>query len=189
MAALALPADDPSILRRIGVIAATLVLVALSSGCGGSRSVHGHSCGPTDQKFIQTASTDMIGLGVLNADYQSGAVEAKDGALSAGGSGSKDELTSITFERRFSPSAKPDTGDVKAGDTLLGGQVMALAIDAHGAVRGCHVVAAAGDLTPDYGCDEAKAERFEASAARSSATPAREGYLTVLVYGHSEHVA
>lgn len=78
MAALALPADDPSILRRIGVIAATLVLVALSSGCGGSRSVHGHSCGPTDQKFIQTASTDMIGLGVLNADYQSGAVEAKD---------------------------------------------------------------------------------------------------------------
>ena len=117
------------------------------------------------------------------------AVEAKDGALSASGSGSKDELTSITFERRFSPSAKPDTGDVKAGDTLLGGQVMALAIDSHGAVRGCHVVAAAGDMTPDYGCDEAKAERFEASAARSSGTPAREGYLTVLVYGHSEHVA
>jgi hypothetical protein len=78
MAALDLAADDPSILRRIGVIAATLVLVALSSGCGGSRSVHGHSCGPTDQKFIQTASTDMAGLGVLNADYQSGAVEAKD---------------------------------------------------------------------------------------------------------------
>lgn len=77
MAALDLTADDPSILRRIGVIAATLVLVALSSGCGG-RSVHGHSCGPTDQKFIQTASTDMVGLGVLNADYQSGAVEAKD---------------------------------------------------------------------------------------------------------------
>ena len=71
-------ADDPSILRRIGVIAATLVLVALSTGCGGEKSVHGHSCGPTDQKFIQTASTDMTGLGVLNADYQSGAVKAKD---------------------------------------------------------------------------------------------------------------
>ena len=77
MAALALAADDPCILRRFGVIAATLVLVALS-GCGGRQSVHGHSCGPTDQRFIQTASTDMIGLGVLNADYQSGAVEAKD---------------------------------------------------------------------------------------------------------------
>lgn len=71
-------ADYPSILRRIGVIAATLALVALSTGCGGERSAHGHSCGPTDQKFIQTASTDMTGLGVLNADYQSGAVKAKD---------------------------------------------------------------------------------------------------------------
>jgi hypothetical protein len=78
MAAPARAADDPSILRRIGVFAATLVLVALSSGCGDSQSVHGHSCGPTDQKFIQTASADMVGLGILNADYQSGAVEAKD---------------------------------------------------------------------------------------------------------------
>ena len=57
------PTDDPSILRRIGVIAATLVLVALPTGCGGSQSVHGHSCGPTDQKFIQTASVDLTGLG------------------------------------------------------------------------------------------------------------------------------
>ncbi len=78
MAASVRAADDPSILRRIGVIAATLALVALSSGCTRGESVQGHSCGPTDQKFIQTASTDMIGLGVLNADYQSGAVEAKD---------------------------------------------------------------------------------------------------------------
>ena len=71
-------ADDPSILRRISVIAATLVLVALPAGCGGEKSVHGHSCGPTDQKFIQTASTDMLGLGQLNADYKSGAVKPKD---------------------------------------------------------------------------------------------------------------
>ena len=78
MARCGFAADYPSILRRIGVIAATLVLVALSTGCGGEKSVHGHSCGPTDQKFIQTASTDMTGLGVLNADYQSGAVKAKD---------------------------------------------------------------------------------------------------------------
>jgi hypothetical protein len=78
MVASARAADDPSILRRFGVIAATLALVALSSGCSRGESLQGHSCGPTDQKFIQTASTDMTGLGVLNADYQSGAVEAKD---------------------------------------------------------------------------------------------------------------
>jgi len=78
MARCAREADDPTILRRIGVIAATLVLVALPTGCGGSQSVHGHSCGPTDQKFIQTASVDLTGLGELNADYQSGAVKAKD---------------------------------------------------------------------------------------------------------------
>ena len=65
-------------MRRSGVIAAALALVALSTGCGAEKSVHGHSCGPTDQKFIQTVSTDMTGLGVLNADYQSGAVKAKD---------------------------------------------------------------------------------------------------------------
>jgi hypothetical protein len=78
MARCARATDDPTILRRIGVIAATLVLVALPTGCGGSQSVHGHSCGPTDQKFIQTASVDLTGLGELNADYQSGAVKAKD---------------------------------------------------------------------------------------------------------------
>jgi hypothetical protein len=71
-------ADDPFVLRRIGVIAATLALVVLPAGCGGSRSVHGHSCGPTDQKFIQTASIDLLGLGELNTDYQSGAVEPKE---------------------------------------------------------------------------------------------------------------
>ena len=70
-------------MRRLGVIAATLVLVALSSGCGGGQSVRGHSCGPTDQKFIQTASVDMTGLGALTADYQSGQAEPKDVAQQA----------------------------------------------------------------------------------------------------------
>ena len=102
--------------------------------------------------------------------------------------GSQDELTSITFERRFSPNAKPDTGSMQAGDTLIAGQVMALAIDATGSVRGCHVVASAGETAPDYGCDEAKAERFEASARSGGETP-RQAYMTILVYGHSENVA
>lgn len=121
-------------------------------------------------------------------DAQQCDVEAKVGELGASKSGSRDELTSITFERRFSPDVRADSAKVEAGDTLLGGQVMALAIDAAGAVRGCRVVAAAGGMTPDYGCAEAKAERFEASAARAQGT-ARQGYLTVLVYGHAESVA
>ena len=68
----------------MGVIAATLVLVAVSSGCsGGARSAHGHTCTATDQKFIQTASVDMTGLGALTADYQSGQAEPKDVAQQA----------------------------------------------------------------------------------------------------------
>jgi hypothetical protein len=70
-------------LRRIGVIAATLALVTLASGCSREQSVQGHSCGPTDQSFIQTASVDLTGLGALNADYQSGQVEAKEVAQQA----------------------------------------------------------------------------------------------------------
>jgi hypothetical protein len=115
-------------------------------------------------------------------------VETASGALGDKGSGTKDEFTSITFERRFSPSATADKGGVQPGDTLLGGQVMALSIDAAGAVSGCKVVAAAGDMTPDYGCEEAKAERFQASAG-DAAVPARQAYLTILVYAHSENVA
>ena len=103
-------------------------------------------------------------------------------------SGSKDQYTAITFERRFTPGTKPEA-DVKAGETLLGGQVMALAIDARGAVKNCRVVATSGSVKPQYGCDEASAERFDASASTTRAvTEEREGFMTILVYGHSEHV-
>ena len=114
-------------------------------------------------------------------------VDGETSTLGASSSGTKDEFTSITFERRFSPGAQPDKGVVQPGDTLISGQVLALAIDGSGAVRGCKVVAAAGEAAPDYGCEEAKAERFKASAA-SGALP-QQGYLTVLVYGHSENLA
>lgn len=100
-------------------------------------------------------------------------------------SGSKDEYTRITFERRFSPGTQPDLGKLQAGDTLIGGQVLALAISPTGQVKGCKIVAERGSMRPQYGCNEASAERFRASAAR---TPDREGYMAVLVYGHSEHV-
>jgi hypothetical protein len=104
-------------------------------------------------------------------------------------SGGKDAVTRITFERRFSPTPTSTLSALQPGETLLGGQVMALAIDGTGAVKGCKVVATSGSVTPQYGCDEATAEHFEASAAPARARAAEhQGYMTILVYGHSEHV-
>ena len=90
---------------------------------------------------------------------------------------------------RFSPGEQPTMAAIQPGEKLLGGQVMALAIDAKGAVKNCRVVSTSGSVTPQYGCDEAAAERFDASAGATRArAPAREGYMTIMVYGHSEHV-
>jgi hypothetical protein len=86
------------------------------------------------------------------------------GAASAGSSAANDLFTRITFERRFKPGAEPDSGALQAGDQLIGRQVLALAIDAGGAVKGWRVVAASGNITPEYGCVDASGERFEASA-------------------------
>ena len=112
-------------------------------------------------------------------------------ASSDSSSGSKEELTRITFERRFQPGvAAPVDVNLNPADTLLGQQVLALAIDQHGAVKGCKVVTTRGDMTPRYGCDEAKTEQFEASGgAKTAAAEPRLGFMTVLVYGHEEHVA
>ena len=107
----------------------------------------------------------------------------------ASSSGAKDQVTRITFERRFNPGEKPNESALQPGETLLGSSVMALAIDGAGAVKGCKVVSTAGTLPPQYGCTEASAERFDAKAsAAHTETAARAGYMTVLVYGHSEHV-
>ena len=104
--------------------------------------------------------------------------------------GTPDQFTKITFERRFNPGdTRPDSTKLHAGDTLLGGQVMALAIDEAGSVKGCKVIAKAGDVTPDYGCDEATAEKFQASAKVRSAATDGIGFMTVLVYGHEENMA
>ena len=101
----------------------------------------------------------------------------------------RDEFATIIFERRFHPgTTQPEDGGIQLGDTLLGRQVMALAIDSGGKVSGCKVVATAGDLTPEYGCAQASAERFEAKAGQAESS-ARQGYMTVMIYGHSEHVA
>jgi hypothetical protein len=127
-------------------------------------------------------------LGVGKA--QDCSVTSSEAATSTGSSSSpaKDQYTRITFERRFSPGAKPAAPALQPGELLLGGQVMALAIDGKGAVEHCQVVATSGSVTPEYGCHEATAERFEASAGEARARIAtRAGYMTILVYGHSEH--
>jgi hypothetical protein len=111
---------------------------------------------------------------------------AQASAAKEAGAGANSEFTRITFERRFSLGAKPDMV-LQPGETLLGGRVMALAIDAHGAVKDCQVVATSGAVTPQYTCADLAAERFEASAGTPTAAP-RQGYMSIIVYGHSEHV-
>ena len=61
-----------------------------------------------------------------------GAASAKDAAAAV-----PEQVTRITFERRFSPAANLADGEVAAGDKLLGKSVLALAIDGQGLVRGC----------------------------------------------------
>ena len=102
-------------------------------------------------------------------------------------SAAKGETATITFERRFHPgAAQPEDASLQTGDTLLGRQVLALAIDPVGKVSGCKVVATSGEVTPEYGCEQASTEKFEANARAES--PPRQGYMTVLIYGHSEHM-
>jgi len=107
---------------------------------------------------------------------------------SSGGGSNKSDVTRITFERRFTPGAQAAKSELSPGETLLGQQVMALAIDSAGSVKGCKIVSADGAMTPDYGCKEAQAEKFEANAAKAVAAAGHEGFLTILVYGHAEHV-
>ena len=146
------------------------------------------STAPWWEKVIMTISSDGK---QQSCTYETSLSEkAPDGCemdatASGEASGQKGLYTKMTFERRFSPE-RPDTGRLQPGDTLLGRQVMALDIDAAGQVQGCQVLIASGDVLPDYGCAEAKAERFRASAR--SAPAAKQAYMTILVYGHAEQL-
>lgn len=114
-------------------------------------------------------------------------VDSGQAASASHVSSSKGEVTRITFERRFNPGSAPAKPQMKTGDTLLGGQIMSLAIDPHGAVKNCRVIAASGEMRPEYSCDDAQAEKFQASVGGAQ-KELHEGYMTVLVYGHSEHM-
>jgi hypothetical protein len=107
-------------------------------------------------------------------------------AASSPGHSAAGPYTKITIERRYSPASAAEPFSLQAGDTLIGGQVLALAIDRTGNVMSCNVVKTSGEMKPPYGCDEARSERFDASAKRPL-RPLRYGYMTVLVYGHEEY--
>ena len=109
------------------------------------------------------------------------------GSIKADGAGRTGIYKKVTFERRFSPGGRLDAGRLEPGDTLLGRQVMFLTFDAKGAISSCKVVATGGDAPPAYDCDEVRKERFSAEASASPA--ARQAFLTVLAYGHTEHIA
>ena len=94
----------------------------------------------------------------------------------------------LTFERRFSPGAKVDSGRLEVGDKLLARQVLFLTIGGDGTVESCRVVATSGDLPPNYDCEEARGERFQAAASGLS-DGTRQAFMTVLVYGHVEQIA
>lgn len=98
---------------------------------------------------------------------------------------SSGSYTKITVERRFTPAAQPEPVKLQTGDTLLGEQVLALAIDKAGAVKSCAIIGKSGEMKPPYGCEEARTEKFEANAR--SAPQLRHGFMTVLVYGHEEY--
>ena len=70
------------------------------------------------------------------------------------------------------PAGIPKRPKLPAGDMLLARQVMTLAIGAKGRVQGCEIVSASGDMQPQYGCKEASAERFAASASTAGTAAA-----------------
>ena len=113
--------------------------------------------------------------------------EGMASTVPSGGKASSGLYSKLTFERRFSPGGRLDSGRLQPGDTLLGRQVMFLTFDAKGAIASCHVVSASGDAPSDYGCDEARKEQFRAQA--NAAPGMRQAFMTILAYGHTEHIA
>jgi hypothetical protein len=157
---------------------------------------------PSSAAWWEKVTVRLVGDGdAQTCQYQSSretatkpdcAVVGRGSAMTAAGTGkpagqSKSAATTIIFERRFTPGpAAPAAPAIQAGDKLLGREVMALAIDVKGNVTGCKVVTSIGDTGLSYGCDDASNETFDAATANA---PYRQGYMTIMAYGHSEQVA
>lgn len=107
-------------------------------------------------------------------------------SVKGGASGGPGAFSKVTFERRFSPGSQLDSGRLQPGDTLLGRQVMYLTFNAQGAIDSCRIVATTGEMAFQYNCEEARKEQFKAQAFGSAA---RQAFMTVLAYGHSEQIA
>ena len=139
-----------------------------------------------DDKGTQQSCTYQSSLGPNPAEKcdkeMAESVNAKRAAGPAG------VYSKLTFERRFSPGPKLDSGQLKPGDKLIGQQVMFLTIHADGSIGSCRVLATSGEMRFSYGCDEASAEQFRA-AASSAGSGQRQAFMTMLVYGHQEQIA
>lgn len=108
-------------------------------------------------------------------------------SVSGSGRGPSGHYSKVTFERRFSPGGELDSGRLEPGDELLGRQVMFLTIDAEGSIESCKVVATTGDMSFQYNCEAARKEQFRMPA--NAGPSARQAFMTVLAYGHSEQIA
>jgi len=110
-------------------------------------------------------------------------------SVEAGSSGQAGVLSRVTFERRFTPGGQLlESGSLQPGDTLLGRQVMFLTFDSAGAIASCKMVETSGDAAPTYDCEEAKKEQFRAQA-NAAGGAARQAFMTILAYGHTEEIA
>ena len=130
------------------------------------------------------------GLPLSNQPFRQGRGDLRQGnggQHRGGHRGETGTFSKVTFERRFSPGGRLDSGKLHPGDTLLGRQVMFLTFDASGSIASCKVVATTGDAPPAYDCDEARKEQFRSQVSEDSS--ARQAFMTVLAYGHSEQIA
>lgn len=176
---------------------AALILASAAGALGAAASASSTSTlvsnAPWWEKITVTLSGDgkaqacRYETSLKPADTEDCDVASSPAAMARKAADSRGEVTQITFERRFNPGAAPAKPNLKPGDTLLGGEMMALAIDSRGAVKDCRVVARSGQMRPEYSCDDATAERFQASVGGAQKAE-RDGYMTILVYGHSEHM-
>ncbi|HEX2044999.1 MAG TPA: hypothetical protein VHF23_05155 [Gaiellaceae bacterium] len=71
-------------MRRLGVTAATLLLLAATiGGCAGSDEASAHTCGAMDRRFLQRAGVDVTAFGIWQQDYAAGAISAEEAAREA----------------------------------------------------------------------------------------------------------
>lgn len=135
----------------------------------------------TQQSCKYQSSLSPTGAEACDADMAASIQPARTKAPSG-------VYSKLTFERRFSPGEKLDSGRLQTGDTLLAHQVMFLTIGTDGSIDSCRVVGTSGDMQPAYGCAEAKSEQFRMPGSATEASPS-QAFMTILVYGHQEQIA